>query len=403
MDTPFAEAKPILQKLHLEGYEAYFVGGAVRDSLLEKEIGDVDIATSAEPHEVQRIFTHTVDVGAEHGTIIVLFNESQYEVTTFRTESEYEGFRKPKSVTYISSLKEDLKRRDFTINAMAMDINEKIYDYFDGKRDLENRLIRTVGEPSERFAEDALRMLRAVRFVSQLNFTVSSNTVEAIKDNVHLLKEISVERKTVEFIKILKNNHYQVAIKLLIDTNIHKYLPGLETCRQQLMSFSCLPLSVLNNEEIWALLLYKIKPASVESFLRLWKLPVKLIKHVSKMLIFIDYLSEQKKWTTELLYSAGIDIAVSVERIFAIVNDCYDEKRINKVVEQFSRLPIKSRRELVITGHDIIKLFHKRPGPWVSAALSSIEKEILSETLKNDREAIKEWLLTCNLNFEQNY
>lgn len=164
MNEPFTHAIPILHTLHEHGHQAYFVGGAVRDVLLGREIGDIDIATDATPDKVESLFEKTVDVGKEHGTVIVLHDGVSYEVTTFRTESEYEDFRRPKEVAFITSLKEDLLRRDLTINAMAMDINGEIIDHVGGKQDIKRKRIQTVGDPACRFQEDALRMMRAVRF-----------------------------------------------------------------------------------------------------------------------------------------------------------------------------------------------------------------------------------------------
>lgn len=170
------KALPLLRELKKHGRQAYFVGGSVRDAQMNRDVGDIDIATDASPEEIEAIFPKTVDVGKEHGTIIVLFEGESYEVTTFRAELEYEDYRRPSGVQFIKSLKEDLKRRDLTINAMAMDEQGRLIDYFGGLRDIREKLIQTVGDPAERFHEDALRMLRALRFMSQLEFELSPNT-----------------------------------------------------------------------------------------------------------------------------------------------------------------------------------------------------------------------------------
>ena len=177
----FVSALPVLQTLKEAGHEAVFVGGSVRDLVLGKEISDVDIATSATPEEVKSLFSHTVDVGIEHGTVLVLHHHDSYEVTTFRTEGTYQDFRHPDSVTFVRSLEEDLMRRDFTINALAVNDKEEIVDYFGGIEDLEREIIRCVGNPLERFNEDALRMMRAVRFAGQLGFSIESDTFNAIR------------------------------------------------------------------------------------------------------------------------------------------------------------------------------------------------------------------------------
>ncbi|MFL6556270.1 MAG: CCA tRNA nucleotidyltransferase, partial [Bacillus sp. (in: firmicutes)] len=217
MKEPFLSASPVLKRIEDAGYEAYFVGGSVRDFLLKREINDVDIATSATPAEVKRIFSRTVDIGIEHGTVLVLFNNESYEITTFRTESEYQDFRRPKEVSFIRSLHEDLKRRDFTMNAIAMDRNNKLIDPFNGYSAIKEKIIQTVGSASARFQEDALRMMRAVRFVSQLSFHIESGTVEALANLVHLLDKIAVERKKAEFEKLLIGINKKNALKILLE------------------------------------------------------------------------------------------------------------------------------------------------------------------------------------------
>ena len=183
----FKAAIPILKKIEAAGYEAYFVGGSVRDAILGLPIHDVDIASSAYPAEIKRIFKRTADTGIEHGTVMVLDHGTGYEVTTFRTESRYQDFRRPDHVTFVRSLAEDLKRRDFTINALAVRHDGTIIDLFDGLKDLQHHQLRAVGNPHERFHEDALRMMRAVRFESQLGFGIEPATKAAIADNAKLL------------------------------------------------------------------------------------------------------------------------------------------------------------------------------------------------------------------------
>lgn len=404
METPFDNAKPILEKLHIAGFEAYYVGGAVRDHLLNRRIGDVDIATSAKPKDVQNLFEHTIDVGAEHGTIIVLHNKTPYEVTTYRTESEYVDFRRPKKVSYITSLKEDLRRRDFTINAMAMDIDCIILDYFNGKAHLSEKLIQTVGSSSERFTEDALRMLRAVRFVSQLDFTLCPETRLSIKDHVHLLEVISVERKTIEIEKLLKGINHKSALEIILETGMNEYLPGLEMKQDELKKLKTFRLENLKtSEELWTIFTYCIAPRSVQSFLRKWKLPVKLIKAVEKNIEYLAVVNEQS-WSDFLLYEAGTDRAVSVERIRSIMTDPLNlDANVKKIKNSILELPIQHRDQLVITGHDVIQYLNKQQGPWVSKAIKEVEKAIISKKIDNNKSAIKEWLIRCKLDFEQNY
>jgi len=401
MEHPFQEAKPIIEKLHKHGFEAYFVGGAVRDYLIGRPIGDVDIATSAKPNEIQEIFSRTIDVGSEHGTIIVLLQGNPFEVTTFRTESDYKDFRRPSNVQFISSLKEDLKRRDFTINAIAMDQHGNIKDYFNGKEHIKQKLIQTVGNADDRFREDALRMLRAVRFVSQLSFTLDPNTKEAIVKNNELLKNISVERKTIEFEKLLKGKSTNKAINLLVETKIYRHLPGLLNQKENLINLSKLSFKHLcHQEEYWTLLAYILQIKNVERFLREWRLPVKLIRNVQTAIKHLSVI-RSNGWNEKILYELGLENAYKLERVrYAIQKGERHEELLKKMYE---KLPIKSRKELCVNGNDLITMLNKKPGPWLSDTLSLLEDQILLGKLQNEKQKIKEWLFTCNQKLEENY
>ena len=197
----------IIKNLQRHGYDAYAVGGCVRDSILNRKPEDWDITTSAKPEQVKRIFRRTVDTGIAHGTVTVLIGKDGFEVTTYRVDGLYEDGRHPKEVTFTSRLEEDLKRRDFTINAMAYNDDERLVDAFGGMRDLNYHLIRCVGDPKERFSEDALRILRAVRFSAQLAFPIEPETAEAIKSLAPNLEKISAERIQAELVKLLVSDH----------------------------------------------------------------------------------------------------------------------------------------------------------------------------------------------------
>ncbi|EGL46984.1 tRNA nucleotidyltransferase/poly(A) polymerase family protein [Streptococcus anginosus SK52 = DSM 20563] len=189
LPSEFQEALPVLKKIKNAGFEAYFVGGSVRDALLNRPIHDVDIASSSYPEETKRIFERTIDVGIEHGTVLVLEDNHEYEVTTFRTEDIYVDYRRPSHVTFVRSLKEDLKRRDFTINALALDEAGNVIDLFEGLDDLKQQILRAVGTPSERFNEDALRIMRGFRFQASLGFSLDTDTFQAMKMCAPLLKK----------------------------------------------------------------------------------------------------------------------------------------------------------------------------------------------------------------------
>ena len=206
MNLP-ADVQNIINVLESNGHEAYAVGGCVRDCILGKNPHDWDITTSALPEQVKALFERTFDTGIEHGTVTVLMHGIGYEVTTYRVDGKYEDGRHPKEVTFTASLEEDLKRRDFTINAMAYNDTNGLVDLFGGKADLEAGIIRAVGNPIERFTEDALRMLRALRFSAQLGFEIEQDTYEAIKTLAPTLEKISAERIQVEMVKLVTSAH----------------------------------------------------------------------------------------------------------------------------------------------------------------------------------------------------
>ena len=221
----------IIGKLNQNGYEAFAVGGCVRDTLLGRTPGDWDITTSARPEQVKALFRRTIDTGIQHGTVTVMLERTGYEVTTYRIDGEYEDGRHPRQVEFTSDLLEDLKRRDFTINAMAYSHETGIVDAFGGMEDLEKRVIRCVGEPMERFEEDALRILRAIRFSAQLDFSIEEKTREAITRIAPNLAKVSRERVQMELTKLLCSDHPE-QICQVYETGISRYVSE---------EFSCLP------------------------------------------------------------------------------------------------------------------------------------------------------------------
>lgn len=218
-----APAEEIINKLNEHGYEAYVVGGCVRDMLLGREPGDWDITTSALPEQVKEVFRRTVDTGIQHGTVTVMMGKEGYEVTTYRIDGEYSDGRHPNSVEFTPDLVEDLKRRDFTINAMAYNSHTGFVDKFGGVEDLEKGIIRCVGEPMDRFTEDALRILRAIRFSAQLGFSIEERTYEAIKVIAPNMVHVSKERIQVELTKLLLSSHPDY-ISLVYETGISPFV-----------------------------------------------------------------------------------------------------------------------------------------------------------------------------------
>ncbi|MFD2445833.1 CCA tRNA nucleotidyltransferase [Bacillus sp. CGMCC 1.16607] len=393
----FQDAVPILDKIEEAGFEAYFVGGSVRDYLLKKEIDDVDIATSATPEEIKCIFQKTIDVGIEHGTVIVLYNGKTYEVTTFRSESNYVDFRRPKDVTFIRSLYEDLKRRDFTMNAIAMDRFGKVIDPFNGHSDIKRKLIQTVGKAEERFSEDALRMMRAVRFVSQLSFDIEIDTFAALRQFGPLLMNISIERKTKEFEKLLTGKNRNKALEILLKAELNAFLPGLKDEEKAIRKTIAYSLSHLKLTEMWTILLFTLNLSVKESkiLLKEWKLSNQKIKEIEKISNFLSKRFLQN-WSKVAIYQSGIEVSMSVERIYNVINGIQMEEQIDKLKSLYNELPIKELGDLVVTGQDIMNWNMKPGGPWVKELLMKIEQEVLLGNILNEKEAIREWQTTCN-------
>ncbi len=222
----------VLQNLREAGYEAYVVGGCVRDSLLHRVPDDWDITTSARPEEVKRVFRRTVDTGIQHGTVTVMVGKDAYEVTTYRVDGDYADGRHPTSVTFTPSLLEDLKRRDFTINAMAYCPEKGLVDEFDGESDLQHGIIRAVGDPRQRFTEDALRMMRAVRFAAQLNAAIEDNTAAAIRQLAGNLRLVSAERIRTELEKLVVSEHPEKLTESYQLGLLDIFLPELSKCME---------------------------------------------------------------------------------------------------------------------------------------------------------------------------
>ncbi|EAE0078268.1 CCA tRNA nucleotidyltransferase [Listeria monocytogenes] len=388
MNDVFLKALPVLQKLTTAGFEAYFVGGSVRDYLLNRTISDVDIATSAFPEEVKEIFQTSYDTGIAHGTVTVRENNEFYEVTTFRTEGTYEDFRRPSEVTFIRSLEEDLKRRDFTMNAIAMDEHFALQDPFSGQLAIQNKEIKAVGKASERFHEDALRMMRAVRFLSQLDFELDKETEKALESQIELLQHTSVERITVEWLKMMKGKAAKRAIELLLKVKMETYLPGLKDEKSALSEFASWDLEKRTTEEsIWLGLVVAVKPNNVNAFLKAWKLPNKTIQLVNKAYQYA--LNMKETWLTEELYHAG-------KAVFSLVNELNvirgQENNQHKVSQAYEALPIHSKKDLAITGADLLKWSGESAGPWVKETLDKVECGVLSNEINNEKIQIKRWL-----------
>lgn len=389
MPHEFEMARPILRKIEEAGFEAYFVGGSVRDTVLNKKIHDVDIATSAYPEEIKGLFQRTVDTGIKHGTVMVLDGSESYEITTFRTESGYQDFRRPDHVTFVRSLSEDLKRRDFTINALALKEDGTIIDLFNGLSDLEQRLIKAVGDPEERFNEDALRMMRAVRFASQLNFSIEEATQKAILDHAPLLKKIAVERIKVEFEKLLMGQQPQLGIQTMLETNLDQYCPdsiSLQESLKQMVQINQLKLDSI--EAAWVMVGWypNLSNEQLQKLLKDWKLPNSLIKTVEYTIQVLQMLQDEMI-DQELIFNAGEDnvrLASQIARLLDISD--------LGIINQYQMLPIKSVKELAVTGGELIKLKLIQPGPKLGLLLNDLKKVVIHNQVTNTQDDLVEYV-----------
>lgn len=388
MNPLFLEASYVLEKIENEGFKAYFVGGCVRDHCLNRPIKDIDIASSATPEDIQRIFPKTIPVGIEHGTVIVRHNHVSYEVTTFRKEDKYEDFRRPSRVWFVTELQEDLSRRDFTFNAMAMDKSYQLIDPFDGQADLNKRQIRTVGDPNARFSEDPLRLMRACRFMSVYSMEIEDETKAAILKNAHLLKRISTERVTEEFRKLLAGEMAGKALAFMKKTKIFDYLPYPLTEEKE-DSMLIFPWSKLQTEEQrWAAVMVLSQINNQREFLKTWKLPNTVIRNVLEILSAFYIV----QWTKTDIYKTGLKTALLGLELKCLINGgSYNEQAKN--LEQLAlEIPIRSKNEIPINGEDVLRIKEEAPGVWVGKLFLDMEEAIVKGELSLSEEKLIEWV-----------
>ncbi len=389
----FLKALPVMQQLVDAGYEAYFVGGSVRDMILHKPISDVDIATSATPLEVKEIFPHTVDVGIEHGTVMVIHHKEGYEVTTFRTEEGYEDFRHPDKVTFVRSLEEDLKRRDFTINALAIGIDDQLMDFFDGIGDLERQCIRCVGDAKERFNEDALRMFRAVRFVGQLGFQIEEETKNAISLLKMNLSKVAVERMKVEFEKMIQSAHRKEALQLFVETGLYQACPLFDGKDDILLKLAEFPLKEMSVLQAWILFVYELNLSDKEvtHLMKSWKSSNEQIRDV--LVGYRTYRARKnEKWNFFLAYDCPYEVACEVEQLLIAQGKSESTQELE---DTYHLLPIRSMNDIQLNGYDIIRILKlDKKGPIIGQVLKTVEKMILEQSIFNDAEVLEMYVLS---------
>ncbi|CAK1221577.1 tRNA nucleotidyltransferase/poly(A) polymerase (PcnB) [Fructobacillus cardui] len=388
LPSELTAAKPILKQINRAGFQAYFVGGCVRDIILGKPIHDVDIASSAYPEEIKKIFKKTADTGIQHGTVMVLDHGEGYEITTFRTESTYTDFRRPDQVTFVRSLSDDLKRRDFTINAFALDEDGQVIDYFDGLTDLANRQIRAVGLAKERFTEDALRMMRALRFSAQFDFQIENQTLAALVELGPNLAKIAVERIRVEFEKMLKGLAAGSALKILVEAGLLPYLPGetgLMTEADVLRVANQLERKQPQSEQVvWALYLGQqgFDGPTLQSQLRQWKLSKEVMQAVLAVGPLLADVNQIDRWA---IYEHNAYVGTLLETLTIMGVDQSVTERIQKT---YDSLPIYLMKDLALSGGDLIAAGLAQPGPDLGVALKKMEQAVVLGQVDNTKEAL---------------
>ena len=423
----------IMQTLQANGFEAYAVGGCVRDSILGRKPDDWDITTSATPQETKQLFQKTFDTGIEHGTITVLLGKDAYEVTTYRVDGKYEDSRHPSEVTFTRSLKEDLLRRDFTMNAMAYNDKEGLVDIFGGMDDLQNRCIRCVGNAEERFREDALRILRAVRFAAQLDFEVEEETKQGIRRLAPTLANISAERIQVELVKMLVSPNpgllrmaYELGITQVIlpefdvmmqptqETPHHCYSVGEHTLRavELVRAEKALRLTMLLHD------VAKPKMKTVDdkgrahfkkhdlegtqmakAILRRLKFDNDTINKVTKLVAYHDYRMEaEPRLVRRAMNRIGEDLFaeyLEVRMADTLAQSAYqrEEKLQNlqdirscyeEIIENKQCVSLK---ELAVTGSDLIA-DGMMPGKEIGHVLQLLLEQVLEKPELNDKETL---------------
>ena len=343
----------ILKEITSKGYQAYIVGGFVRDYLLNFESKDIDISTDASPRQIKELFEDAIISNQEYGSVTLYRNSLRYEITTFRIEKNYINHRTPTQIEYIKDLISDLKRRDFTINTLCIDENKNVIDKLNGKEDLNNKIIRCVGDAQEKISEDSLRILRAIRFATILDFKLDDELKKAIINNKESLKLLSYNRKKEELDKIFASSNSNKGVQLLIELGLDKELEINNLNK----------VNINNPIGIWAIL----DVCDIYPFTRLEKDQIENIQKVLKYDNKDPYI----------LYKYGLYVNTICATIKSI-----DTHIINEIYEN---MPIHTRKEINIEPIDIIRIFDKKPGKYIKDIYTKIEKNILHNRLNNKK------------------
>ena len=379
MDKQFEKAKEVLLKLKGAGHAAYFVGGYVRDKLLGIQSNDIDITTSAIPKDVIELFENVKETGKKYGSVTVLIDEFKYEVTTFRSDGVYLDNRHPEDVIYSKDILADLARRDFTINAIIMDETKKITDYFHSIQDLDDKLIKTINDPLERFKEDSLRMLRAFRFVSKLDFEIEKKTLEAIVELKSLIKNISIERVMIELDKIFRGEFRNKALKYLIKTSVDQELYGLS---KGLVFISD---STTELYPIEAFIICYI----LDDVEDVWRFSNKN-KRLIDQIVGLHEVTKEDIFNRFIVYVNGLEACLLTNKINVTLGYKNQEELIKKL---YKALPIKDVCDLTFKGQDILWLTPLRKKSWIGIIVDDLKYNVIMGNLPNEYETLKKYAL----------
>ena len=355
-----AKALKVLNILEENGYEAYIVGGYVRDKLLNIESNDIDICTSATPKEIKEIFKSSSS--PNYGSVNIVYKNTNFDITTFRREIKYLDNRVPVKLKYIKTVKKDLLRRDFTINTICIDKEGNIKDMLNIKEDLDNKIIKTVGNPRYKLKEDSLRILRAIRFATILDFSIEEKTKHYIKSYSYLLKKLSYQRKKQELDKIFSNTNNEKGIKLLVELGIDKHLslPNLK---------KIIPCHDLIG--IWT----QLEVDDIYPFTKNEKDQMKQIRKLLSSDIYDKYN----------IYKYGLYTSTVAYQI--------KQESISELNKMYKNLPIQKQNDLALKPSEIPEILNKEPGEYIKKIITDIEKEIINNNLENNNELIKEYIL----------
>lgn len=383
MDHYASFGREILKTLENHGYSAYFVGGYVRDFLLGIPSTDIDIATSATPEQVMALFPETRETGLRFGTVTVLAGGFAYEVTTFRTDGTYRDSRHPVGVRYSETLEEDLVRRDFTVNALAMDVQGVIHDFCGGKEDLKNGILRAIGDPDTRFSEDALRILRAFRFVAKLGFVIEPATLESIARNHYRLKDISAERILQEFKYILRHPHVPQAFSAMEAAGLPSTFPELSEGIAFLSRQADCPLDPL---QFFALCFHLHRCDIPDG----WRFSNKEKDRIAKLSALLE-VTESDAYGPELVYAYGSELCLSANAVSRYLRPGADQEERIRDIDR--ALPIRHVCDLAFKGQDILELTDLKDVRLIGEIVGDLVLLVLTGKLPNEYEALKEYAL----------